>query len=139
MFISLRLRVELVDLRARLTSNIFLFPWVERIPEDHVCCNVIYLQHTTELYFGKHSANLLFEMEEEKPNSSDQSPSRDPEQTSSAKDEEELTPPASSDNDTGDDYEVTWDGEKDPQNPKNLTAARKWLIALTLASGSFCM
>ena len=36
-------------------------------------------------------------------------------------------------------YEVTWDGEDDPQNPRNLPPARKWACVVVVAFSSFCV
>lgn len=35
--------------------------------------------------------------------------------------------------------EVVWDSPDDPMNPKNFATARKWMIVLTLATGSLCV
>lgn len=34
---------------------------------------------------------------------------------------------------------VTWDGPKDPENPKNFTAIRKWMIVCTTCLMTFCV
>ena len=36
-------------------------------------------------------------------------------------------------------YEVGWDGDQDPMNPKNMSTGRKWVIVLVLSSGSACV
>ena len=36
------------------------------------------------------------------------------------------------------DFEVKWDGFSDPDNPRSIAAARKWLIIFILASVSLC-
>jgi multidrug resistance protein len=36
-------------------------------------------------------------------------------------------------------YEVDWDGDDDPQSPRSLSSARKWLITLILSLGSMCV
>ncbi len=36
-------------------------------------------------------------------------------------------------------YEVQWDGEKDPMNPRNLGLGRKWIIVLVVSLGSTCV
>ena len=41
--------------------------------------------------------------------------------------------------DTRTQFEVTWDGEKDPMNPTNMSKARKWLIVTILATSSTCV
>ncbi len=34
---------------------------------------------------------------------------------------------------------VDWDGDDDPTNPKNKTEARKWMVVIILAVGSYCV
>ena len=36
-------------------------------------------------------------------------------------------------------YEVQWDGDLDPGNPKSMRKARKWLIVLIVSSCSLCV
>ena len=36
-------------------------------------------------------------------------------------------------------FEVTWDGEDDPMNPRTMSKARKWLIVAILATSSTCV
>ena len=36
-------------------------------------------------------------------------------------------------------FEVTWDGEDDPLNPRTMSKARKWLIVTILATSSTCV
>lgn len=36
-------------------------------------------------------------------------------------------------------YEVGWDGDDDPLNPRNMHTARKWLITFTMAICSMCV
>ncbi len=36
-------------------------------------------------------------------------------------------------------YEVQWDGDLDPGNPKSMQKARKWLIVLIVSSCSLCV
>jgi len=36
-------------------------------------------------------------------------------------------------------YEVDWDGEEDPMNPRNMNKARKWLVTFTMALCSMCV
>lgn len=38
-----------------------------------------------------------------------------------------------------DEFEVTFDGEQDPFNPKNRPTLRKWLIVIIVASSSLCV
>ena len=43
-------------------------------------------------------------------------------------------------NETGEkQYEVQWDGDLDPDNPKSMHKARKWLIVLIVSSCSLCV
>lgn len=37
------------------------------------------------------------------------------------------------------DYEVRWDGDSDPLNPRNFGKAKKWLIVLVVSAGSTCV
>lgn len=36
-------------------------------------------------------------------------------------------------------YEVTWDGEADPENPRTMSKARKWLIVMITSTSSTCV
>ena len=36
-------------------------------------------------------------------------------------------------------FEVGWDGDDDPINPKNMNTAKKWLVVIMLALGSLCV
>ena len=36
-------------------------------------------------------------------------------------------------------FQVRWDGEADPMNPRNLGTGRKWIIVLVLSAGSTCV
>lgn len=36
-------------------------------------------------------------------------------------------------------FTVDWDGDGDPMNPKNKTEARKWMVVIILAFGSYCV
>lgn len=36
-------------------------------------------------------------------------------------------------------FEVTWDGEDDPMNPRTMSKARKWLIVTIAATSSTCV
>lgn len=36
-------------------------------------------------------------------------------------------------------FEVTFDGDKDPLNPKNKSKLQKWIITLIVSSCSFCV
>ena len=56
--------------------------------------------------------------------------------------EAERQPPAEEEavpQETENKFEVTWDGDDDPMNPKSRTLARKWLIVLICASCSLCV
>jgi hypothetical protein len=37
------------------------------------------------------------------------------------------------------DYEVGWDGEGDPENPRNMPKWKKWVIVGITSLGSFCV
>ena len=36
-------------------------------------------------------------------------------------------------------WDVKWDGQNDPQNPRSMTMARKWAIVLIMASSALCV
>ena len=36
-------------------------------------------------------------------------------------------------------FEVTWDGDDDPMNPKSMAYARKWIIVVILSASSLCV
>lgn len=36
-------------------------------------------------------------------------------------------------------FEVHWDGEEDPLNPRNMNKARKWTIVLIVSGGATCV
>jgi hypothetical protein len=36
-------------------------------------------------------------------------------------------------------FEVKWDGENDPLNPRNRKKSRKWMIVLIMASSALCV
>ena len=36
-------------------------------------------------------------------------------------------------------FEVQWDGEDDPMNPRHMSKIRKWVIVLILSAGSTCV
>jgi hypothetical protein len=43
------------------------------------------------------------------------------------------------DDDDGEDaFEVRWDGDYDPANPRSRSTARKWVVVLILAMSSLC-
>jgi len=35
------------------------------------------------------------------------------------------------------DFEVQWDGPQDPEDPKNLSTWRKWIMVLIVSQASF--
>ncbi|OCK73548.1 MFS transporter [Lepidopterella palustris CBS 459.81] len=41
--------------------------------------------------------------------------------------------------DTDKDFEVTWDGDHDPMNPRSMSKLRKWTIVLIVSSSSLCV
>lgn len=36
-------------------------------------------------------------------------------------------------------YEVTWDGDNDPMNPRSRSKARKWIVVLIVSASSLCV
>ena len=38
-----------------------------------------------------------------------------------------------------DPFEVDWDGEADPENPRNMANLKKWIIVAITSFGSFCV
>ena len=36
-------------------------------------------------------------------------------------------------------FEVTWDGEADPENPRMMSQAKKWLVVMIAAMSSTCV
>jgi hypothetical protein len=36
-------------------------------------------------------------------------------------------------------FEVTWDGDDDPMNPRSMPFARKWIIIIILSASSLCV
>lgn len=53
--------------------------------------------------------------------------------------DEEAPPKSEQETDPEKDYEVQWDGENDPMNPRTFSKARKWLIVLIVSAGSTCV
>jgi multidrug resistance protein len=49
------------------------------------------------------------------------------------------TKPATSGSRDDNKYEVGWDGDNDPMNPRNMHNAKKWLITFTMALCSMCV
>ncbi|KAL7269270.1 hypothetical protein RUND412_008077 [Rhizina undulata] len=57
------------------------------------------------------------------------------------------SPPNGSDNDIerseagseGDEFDVKWDGEGDPENPKNMPRGKKWVITYVVSASSLCV
>ena len=41
--------------------------------------------------------------------------------------------------DTKESFEVRWDGDEDPINPRNMGTARKWMIVLLVSTSSLCV
>jgi len=37
------------------------------------------------------------------------------------------------------DFEVRWDGDHDPMNPRSMGTARKWIIVIILSASSLCV
>lgn len=36
-------------------------------------------------------------------------------------------------------FEVTWDGDDDPMNPRSMAYARKWIIVIIVSASSLCV
>jgi hypothetical protein len=36
-------------------------------------------------------------------------------------------------------FEVTWDGDDDPMNPRSMPYARKWIIVIIVSASSLCV
>lgn len=36
-------------------------------------------------------------------------------------------------------FEVTWDGDDDPMNPRSMAYARKWIIVIIISASSLCV
>ena len=36
-------------------------------------------------------------------------------------------------------FEVAWDGDDDPMNPRSMRTSRKWLIVLIVSTSSLCV
>ena len=36
-------------------------------------------------------------------------------------------------------FEVQWDGDQDPMNPRNMSKARKWIVVAIVSAGSTCV
>ena len=53
--------------------------------------------------------------------------------------DEEISTMENAEEDLGKEYEVQWDGERDPLNPRNFSNGRKWVIVLILSAGSTCV
>lgn len=41
--------------------------------------------------------------------------------------------------DPGKDFEVQWDGDHDPMNPRNMRTGRKWIVVAIVSAGSTCV
>jgi len=37
------------------------------------------------------------------------------------------------------DFDVKWDGDHDPMDPRNMGTARKWMIVVILSTSSLCV
>jgi hypothetical protein len=54
----------------------------------------------------------------------------------------EETTEAGNEDDSGPDctsFEVSWDGEKDPMNPRNMSVFHKWVIVTIVCTSSLCV
>lgn len=53
--------------------------------------------------------------------------------------EDEREEPHETEADPEKEFEVRWDGEDDPMNPKSMHKARKWAIVLICAASALCV
>lgn len=53
--------------------------------------------------------------------------------------EEETSKQANGGQDPEKQFEVQWDGEHDPMNPRRMSKLRKWIIVLIVSAGSSCV
>lgn len=60
---------------------------------------------------------------------------RPQQQSNGGVDEEKQLPEEEADKQ----YEVKWDGDDDPMNPRSMRFARKWLVVLLLSASSLCV
>ena len=58
--------------------------------------------------------------------------------TASTNDDKESRKPAE-EADERSKFEVKWDGELDPENPRTMSQARKWLIVMIASTSSTCV
>lgn len=68
-------------------------------------------------------------------------PCGDPSGLESADFSEETTE-AGNEDDSGPDcssFQVSWDGEKDPMNPRNMSLFHKWVIVTIVCTSSLCV
>lgn len=56
-----------------------------------------------------------------------------------SKDEESAITAIGDDGVNEKEFEVTWDGDDDPMNPKSMAYARKWIIVVILSASSLCV
>ncbi|KAI9851356.1 MAG: hypothetical protein M1838_003912 [Thelocarpon superellum] len=62
-------------------------------------------------------------------------------ETEKGQDEDESTKDEPKPSDHGEDhaYQVGWDGDEDPQNPRSMHTARKWVVVFLVAMSSLCV
>ncbi len=53
--------------------------------------------------------------------------------------DEEVPPEGEQETDPEKEYEVQWDGDDDPLNPRSFSKGRKWLIVSIVSAGSTCV
>ena len=56
-----------------------------------------------------------------------------------AKDEDKELQESAEEADESMEFEVKWDGELDPENPRMMSRARKWLIVIIASTSSTCV
>lgn len=56
-----------------------------------------------------------------------------------SKDEESGITAVGDDNVNEKEFEVTWDGDDDPMNPRSMPYARKWIIVIIVSASSLCV
>ncbi|KAI5215223.1 MFS general substrate transporter [Aureobasidium subglaciale] len=56
-----------------------------------------------------------------------------------SKDEESGVTAMGDDNVNEKEFEVTWDGDDDPMNPRSMPYARKWIIVIIVSASSLCV
>lgn len=52
---------------------------------------------------------------------------------------EQAQPPDPDESEKQDEFEVRWDGDADPLNPRTMSRIRKWIIVSIMASSALCV